>query len=158
MLLKIWCSSKNFKQTIILCNCCHILGKKTYDLHMSRQYCHLLEYMRSLVYLDHPGPSISPSRWCPFCLEKFLRVQVPLGCVKTAFVTEGLGSRKICQDNGREYTYTTNKARMQAYANGLSDPKFSTVGAWLGSTAEPSELFSVKRMRGSSWSKHAKSV
>ena len=47
---------------------------------------------------------------------------------------------------------------MQAYANGLSDPKFSTVGAWLGSTAEPSELFSVKRMRGSSWSKHAKSV
>ena len=53
---------------------------------------------------------------------------------------------------------TTNTARMQAYSNGLSGPKFSTVGAWLGSTAEPSDMFSGKRMRGSSWSKHAKSV
>ena len=64
----------------------------SYDLHMWTQYCHLLEYIPSLVYLDHPDPSISSSRWCPFCLEKFLHVQVPLGCVKTAFVTQGLGS------------------------------------------------------------------
>ena len=48
--------------------------------------------MPSLLYLDHPGPSISPLRWRPFCLEKFLRVQVPLGCVKTAVVTHWLGS------------------------------------------------------------------
>ena len=52
------------------------------------------------VYLDHAGPSISPSRWRPFCLEQFLRVQVPLGCVKTAFVSQA----RICQDNGSEYT------------------------------------------------------
>ena len=71
----------------------------------------------------------------------------------TSWGRAGHGSRKETV-----HSYTTNTARMQAYANGLSDPKFSTVGAWLASTAEPSELFSVKRMRGSSWSKHAKSV
>ena len=47
----------------------------------------------------------SPSRWHPFCLEKFLRVQVPLGCVKTAFVTQGAGKLRICQDNGSEYKF-----------------------------------------------------
>ena len=47
--------------------------------------------MPSLVY----RPSISPSRWHPFCLEKFLRVQVPLGCVKTAVATQGLESREF---------------------------------------------------------------
>ena len=41
------------------------------------------------------SPSISPSPWCPFRLQKFLRVQVPLGCLKTAFVTQVLGSRKF---------------------------------------------------------------
>ena len=59
------------------------------------RYCHLLEYIPSLAYLDHPGPSILPSRWRPFCLDQFLRVQLPLGCVKTAFVTQGLGSREF---------------------------------------------------------------
>ena len=39
-----------------------------------------------------------PSPWRPFCLEKFLRVQVPLGCVKTAFVTQGLGSREFVKN------------------------------------------------------------
>ena len=57
----------------------------------------------------------------------------------TSWGRAGHGSRKETV-----HSYTTNTARMQAYANGLSDPKFSTVGAWLGSTAEPSELFSGK--------------
>ena len=39
-----------------------------------------------------------PSPWRPFCLEKFLRVQVPLGCVKTAFLTQGLGSREFVKN------------------------------------------------------------
>ena len=55
---------------VILCNCFHILETTppttcTY-LHM----CHLLEYISS--------------PWHLFRLEKFLRVQVPLGCIKTA--------------------------------------------------------------------------
>ena len=49
----------------------------SYTLHIWRQY--LLSFVG----------------WRPFCLEKFLRVQVPLGCVKTAFVTHGLGSREF---------------------------------------------------------------
>ena len=56
----------------------------------------------------------------------------------TSWGRAGHGSRKETV-----HSYTTNTARMQAYANGLSDPKFSTVGAWLGSTAEPSESFLV---------------
>jgi len=36
-----------------------------------------------------------PLPWRLFCLEKFLRVQVPLRCVKTAFVSQVLGSREF---------------------------------------------------------------
>ena len=54
----------------------HFRKNTSYNLHMWRQYCHLLKYNPSLVYL----PSISPSRRRPFCFEKILRVQVPL-CV-----------------------------------------------------------------------------
>ena len=71
----------------------HFRKNTSYDLHKWRQYCHLLEYIPSLVYLDHPGPSISPSWWRMFCLEKFLHVKVPH--VKTAFVNQGLGKRKF---------------------------------------------------------------
>ena len=49
---------------------------------------------RTVIHLLESCPS--PSR--PFCLEKFLRVQVPLGCVKTAFVTQGLGSREFVKN------------------------------------------------------------
>ena len=51
--------------------------------------------MKTVLSFSHHRPSISPSPWRPFCLQKFLRVQVPLGCLKTAFVTQGLGSRKF---------------------------------------------------------------
>ena len=57
----------------------HFRKNTSYDLHKWRQYCHLLEYIPSLVYLDHSGPSISPSWWRMFCLEQFLHVKVPLG-------------------------------------------------------------------------------
>ena len=86
-------------KTMIRCNLFWHFEKKTLK-HLIRpahaktvlSNCHLLEYMPSLVY----DPSISPSPWHAICLEKFLRVQVHLGCIKAAFVThEGLGSREF---------------------------------------------------------------
>ena len=50
-----------------------------------------------------------PSPLRPFCLEKFLRVQVPLGCVKTAFVIQELGSREFVKTYGSELTCTAQK-------------------------------------------------
>ena len=52
-------------------------------------------HVKTVLSFGHHGPSISPSPWRPLCLQKFLRVQVPLGCLKTAFVTQGLGSREF---------------------------------------------------------------
>ena len=51
--------------------------------------------MKTVLSFGHHSPSISPSPWRPLCLQKFLRVHVPLGCLKTAFVTQGLGSREF---------------------------------------------------------------
>ena len=51
--------------------------------------------MKTVLSFGHHRPSISPSPWRPFRLQKVLRVQVPLGCLKTAFVTQGLGSREF---------------------------------------------------------------
>ena len=76
-------------------------GKNTsYDLHMWRQYCHLLECIPSLVRYIWTMLDPQYRHRDGFCLEQFLRVQVPLGCVKTAFVSQA----RICQDNGSEYT------------------------------------------------------
>ena len=92
-----WCSSQISRResfyAIVSHFVSHFSTESSHDLHMWRHYC--LVGMPSSVYLDPPGPSISPSRWCSFCLKKFLHVQVPLGCVKTAFVTQGLGSREF---------------------------------------------------------------
>ena len=51
--------------------------------------------MKTVLSFGHHSPSISPSPWRPLCLQKFLRVQVPLGCLKTAFVTQRLGNREF---------------------------------------------------------------
>ena len=51
--------------------------------------------MKTVLSFGHHSPSISPSPWRPLCLQKFLRVHVPLGCLKTAFVTQGLGNREF---------------------------------------------------------------
>ena len=79
MFLKIWCSSK---EHLILCNCFHIFEKTPHAP---------CPFENSTVICWNT----CPSPWRPFCLEKFLRVQVPLGCVKTAFVTQGLGSHEF---------------------------------------------------------------
>ena len=48
--------------------------------------------MPVIVYI---APQYRHRDGTPFCLEKFLCVQVPLGCVKTAVATQGLGSREF---------------------------------------------------------------
>ena len=78
--LKIWCPSKNFKQTIILCNCFDIFEKTPHT---------------TCTCEDSTVICWNTCHHCPFCLEQILGVQVPLWCVKTAFVTQGLGSREF---------------------------------------------------------------
>ena len=74
----------------------------SYHLHMWRQDCHWLEYLKSLAYLDHPGPSKLLSRWRPFCLEQFIRLSTSTEC-QDSFPNPGAGKPRLCEDNGSEY-------------------------------------------------------
>ena len=89
VLLKIWCSSKNFKQTIILCNHFHFLQKQLIRPEHVKTVLSFVGYIPSLVYLDHPGPSILPSRWRPFCLTS--------GVCQDSFRNPRAGKSRICQ-------------------------------------------------------------
>ena len=56
----------------------------------------MLESIPSSPYLYRSSWSVP---WCSFCLEKSFRVQVPLMCVNTALVTQGL---RIYEGNASE--------------------------------------------------------
>ena len=100
--LKIWHSSKNLKQTSIICYCLDTCRKYCIcDLHMWSQYCQVLETMPSLGYLT----IWSPSRWRNVSVSQTSSCFGTTGASKNSWCNPWVGNTWRGQDNGTEYTF-----------------------------------------------------
>ena len=142
MFLKIWCSSKKH---LILCNCFHIFEKTPHTP------CPF-EDSSIICWNTRPSP------WRPFCLEKFLRVQVPLVC-QDSFRNPGPRKPWIRQDNGSEYCLPLAKRfRAKGYQENYKTVTMAPLGflnedvKTAGSTKDRSRAALIRPML--SWQTH----